>query len=397
MNQALVPDNEILRLKELSELNILDTKEELEYDALTQLAASIGECPISLVSLLDEERQWFKSHYGIDARQTPRDIAFCSHAILQNDIFIVEDASIDVRFKSNPLVTSDPNIRFYAGIPLITAQGNALGTLCIIDTQPRKITESQKESLRLLAKQVVTLFKLRVLNLKASEDSNAKVRFLNNINHEMRTPLNILGGYIELISDDAKEKNDENIIEYTHYAKGACDQLLTLITDMVEQSSIDSGRLQIIPTHFELIKLLQDTISECNNLAIERKVKINFDFDAHETVYADKNRLRQIMHNLITNALKYGFEKSELSINVEQSHQDFIYIRVTNRGNEISNEDKPLIFDRYYRSPNYDRGCISGLGLGLPIAKQIAIAHGGDLLLEASVNSMTTFLFMLKR
>ncbi len=397
MDCVLVPKNEILRLKELDELHILDTDEENEYDAITKLAASISNCPIALVSLVDQDRQWFKSHYGLEARETPRDLAFCAHAILQKNTFIVEDALLDERFKHNPLVSSNPKIRFYAGVPLITAQGNALGTLCIIDTVPRKLTSNQIESLVLLGQQVVTLFKLRSTNLQILDEAKAKIRFLNSINHEMRTPLNILNGYIDIISDEAKEKNDADTIEYTHYAKGACEQLLNLIKDMVDQSSIDSGRLAISPSHFELIKHIHNIASECKHLAGEKQIVINVQFEVYETVYADENRVRQIMHNLISNAIKYGSAESVIKVNVEQSHQDFINIRVTNHGKEIGDEDKFQIFDRYYRSPDYERGCISGLGLGLPIAKQLALAHGGDLLLESSVNSMTTFLFKLKR
>jgi GAF domain-containing protein len=155
MQVAAVPLNEQDRLKALLKLQILDTEPDSTFDAVTSLAASIFQVPIVLVSLIDEQRQWFKSRQGLDVCQTDRKLAFCAHAILQPDIFIVEDALQDERFAGNPLVCTIPNIRFYAGCPLINEQGYALGTLCIIDRVPRQMTEQDKTILRKLAVMVM--------------------------------------------------------------------------------------------------------------------------------------------------------------------------------------------------------------------------------------------------
>ncbi|WP_233080425.1 ATP-binding protein [Rheinheimera soli] len=151
MQVAAIPYNEQDRLKALLKLQILDTEPDATFDAVTSLAATLFQVSIALVSLIDEQRQWFKSKQGLDVCQTDRKLAFCAHAILQPDIFIVEDASQDQRFSDNPLVCTIPNIRFYAGCPLINEQGYALGTLCIIDRIPRQMTEQDKTVLRKLA------------------------------------------------------------------------------------------------------------------------------------------------------------------------------------------------------------------------------------------------------
>lgn len=151
MQVAAVPHNEQDRLKALLKLQILDTEPDATFDAITSLAASLFQVPIALVSLIDEQRQWFKSKQGLDVCQTDRRLAFCAHAILQPDVFVVEDAALDARFAANPLVCAIPNIRFYAGCPLIDERGYALGTLCVIDRKPRTMTEQDKTVLRKLA------------------------------------------------------------------------------------------------------------------------------------------------------------------------------------------------------------------------------------------------------
>jgi GAF domain-containing protein len=150
-----------MRLKVLWQYDVLDTVPEEMFDDLTELAASICGAPIALVSLVDEDRQWFKSSVGISRRETSRDISFCAHAICQPDLFIIPDTHRDARFKNNPLVRKSPKIRFYAGSPLITPDGYALGTLCVLDKRPRRLNAFQRRALQLLARVVVTQLELR--------------------------------------------------------------------------------------------------------------------------------------------------------------------------------------------------------------------------------------------
>jgi GAF domain-containing protein len=159
--KAPIPADDKKRLRVLWQYDLLDTLPEEVFDDLTELAARICEAPIALITLVDEDRQWFKSKVGVTINETSRDISFCGHAICQADLFIIPDATKDERFAQNPLVVSEPKIRFYAGMPLVTPDGHALGTLCVIDKVPRELRPDQKQALRVLARHVIIQLELR--------------------------------------------------------------------------------------------------------------------------------------------------------------------------------------------------------------------------------------------
>jgi C4-dicarboxylate-specific signal transduction histidine kinase len=182
---APIPLDDTKRLQKLYSYSVLETPPEPSFDAITQAASILFGVPIALVSLVDEKRQWFKSSVGLAAKQTPRDISFCGHAVAQKKTLVVPDASADARFQDNPLVLGPPHVRFYAGAPLITSTGEALGTLCILDTRPQEISSEKLKALELLAQQTVDQLELRkILHLtdgsaKHAEQQNLQTQTIN--------------------------------------------------------------------------------------------------------------------------------------------------------------------------------------------------------------------------
>ncbi|WP_317173428.1 GAF domain-containing DNA-binding protein [Hymenobacter armeniacus] len=175
--------NEADRLETLHSYQVLDTGQEQVFTDIAQLSAFICGTPISLVSLIDDSRQWFKAHVGLQTQQTPREHAFCQYAMRASDVYEVYDATADARFANNPLVTSDPNIRFYAGAPLLSPEGQPLGTLCAIDTVPRVLTADQRDALRILARQVMAQLELRRVRLQLEDERQKLEGVLRMANH----------------------------------------------------------------------------------------------------------------------------------------------------------------------------------------------------------------------
>ncbi|MBF9223238.1 GAF domain-containing DNA-binding protein [Hymenobacter ruricola] len=182
-DDALRQVNEAERLEALHSYHVLDTPSEQVFTDIAQLSAFICGTPISLVSLIDDERQWFKARVGLDTQETAREHAFCQYAMRANDVYEVRDATTDARFADNPLVTGDPNIRFYAGAPLLSPEGQPLGTLCAIDTIPRELTTDQRDALRILARQVMAHLELRRIRLQLENERQKLEGVLRMANH----------------------------------------------------------------------------------------------------------------------------------------------------------------------------------------------------------------------
>ena len=235
------PENEEARLQKLREYDILDTDAEQAFDRITRIVAKTIGVPISLVSLVDEDRQWFKSRYGLDATETPRDLAFCAHAIHGEDVFVVTDPERDERFQDNPLVTDGPEIRFYAGAPLITSDGFKLGTLCAIDDMRHFITEDHKQLLQDLASLVIDEIELRRTNRLLEAQLDATGGSDAGATPSMTKSLKDIGEASRRLRADPQVSCDPSLTNLVDQIETACAEIQTTVDAVTNGSDRNAG------------------------------------------------------------------------------------------------------------------------------------------------------------
>lgn len=392
------PINESARLKAVQAYQLLDTLPENDFDTITSLVSNVIEVPISLVTLLDTDRNFLKSHHGVPFNESPRAISFCGHAILsEDDLFIIEDARIDERFKDNPLVKEHSAI-FYAGAPLINADGFALGTLCVFDTKPRVLNKKQKEMLIVLAKQVVQLFELRKNNIelrevrKELEHQNKKLKnFAGHVSHDMKMPLANMIITADILKKKYEEKLDEKALEYLSYLKRSSFTLSEYISNLLEH--YESDKIENSFESFYVNHLLEDLV---DLLQINTNCDINF---PEEDIEMTCNRvaLEQILLNLIGNSLKYN-DKENTIINISCSiTNDFYNFSVSDNGVGIPEDKLESIFDLFSTVGNLDRNGNKGHGIGLSTVQNLVKSLGGSISVNSNYGEKTTFSFSVAR
>ncbi|AXT59403.1 GAF domain-containing protein [Aquimarina sp. AD10] len=400
MISATIPINEEFRLEALRSLNILDTPSEKEFDEITSLAAFLCDTEIALISLVDSDRQWFKSKHGLDVCETPRDVSFCAHAILDpENPLIVEDARKDDRFKNNPLTTVEKLVIFYAGIPLVDKNGFALGTLCVIDSKPKTLSKKQLESLKSLANQVVMLFELNKKNTdlekvqsKLKKRNDSLREFARVISHDLKMPLANIITTTDLLKLILNGKLDEESSEYFDYIKTSSFSMSSYISDVLDHYESDS-LLQNKPEKFDLNELLQEIV---DLLSIKPDFTINFP-TANTIIESNKLVLKQVFFNLIANSIKYN-DKEQIEISIDANEdENFYFFRITDNGMGIPNDKLDTIFDLFTTANTTDRSGNKGNGIGLSTVKKLVGKLGGSIKVTSTEKVQTTFDFYIKK
>ena len=394
---APIPVEEQARLAELRDYAILDTPPEQAFDDLTALASSIAGTPIALVSLIDEGRQWFKSRVGFEASETPRDVAFCAHAILDSRTFVVEDAASDPRFAGNPEVVGGAGIRFYAGAPLETAAGHRLGTLCVIDRKPRTLSPQEQDALRIVARQVMVQLELRKAGIELRRQSERlaavsrmKDEFVSVVSHELRTPLTAIKGSLQLLLDGGiDDPADRERLQTA--ALSNSERLIRLVNDILDISKIEAGGLQLRTRPVDPRELASTAVRSLAQFAVPARVALTIDApEGLPAIDVDGDRIVQALVNLISNAVKFSPANAAVVVKMAREGDELRY-SISDDGPGIPAESIGRLFQKFTQLETSDARRMAGTGLGLAITKGIVEQHGGRITVRSAPGAGSTF------
>jgi signal transduction histidine kinase len=396
---------EEMRLTDLYSYEILDTEAEEEFNDLVELASGIAGTPVSLVTLVDSSRQWFKANKGFGLSETPRDISFCGHAIeAEEENFIIEDSLADPRFANNPLVIKDPGIRFYAGFPLITINGNKIGTLCVIDTQPKSLSKKQVDDLKRLSRQAMRLIELRLLNRKNEElrkkqevqqkqlqkilDNQRKI--ITILGHDTRAPLNSMKQIFSMMISGSITGADHIKL----YA--LMDEQINTTTNMIE-TLISWGEVHLSTekkflSSSEIPAICEEIFAGFTTMAKAKQIEISHEIRGEEMLNTDKDTFSFILRNLFHNAIKYT-EKGSIQVTCSAGMNHYV-LSIKDSGKGMNEATKQSLFAGKTSSRTGTKN-EKGSGIGLLLINDFIKDMGGSIEIESMPDKGTTVQVMI--
>ncbi|MGH8111250.1 MAG: sensor histidine kinase [Rhodanobacteraceae bacterium] len=378
---AASPPDQLARLAALRSYAILDTPIEAAFEDITRIAAIVCKTPIAVVNLVDEARQWFKSEIGLGVRETPLDTSICAHAILLNDFMEIPDTRLDPRFARNPLVTGAPHLRFYAGALLRTPEGHALGTVCVLDAQPRTLSDEQRATLRALARQTMAQLELRRALRHSDQVNRLRGRLMAIAGHDLRQPLSVMTLMLDLLARKLSQPTD---LQHIELARQAAHRLSRDLHDLAEASQAEEERDSFTFQSVNLGQFLATLVDTWMDVARRKGLELKLG-PIDVVVRSDPTALRSIVDNLISNAIKYtahGWVKVEC-----RNDDDGTWIDVEDTGPGIPPQLRGEIFEAFRQlDPDAE-----GLGLGLSIVKSTADMLGYAVRLTSEAGAGATF------
>ncbi|WP_296243652.1 MULTISPECIES: GAF domain-containing hybrid sensor histidine kinase/response regulator [unclassified Psychrobacter] len=425
------------RIRRLKKYEVLNTNEEPAFARLTELAKLFFDMPIVAITFIDEDTQYLKSGHGLDGMcTTPREVAICNFTLTSDEVLVVPDLSEDSRFKHHPLVAEAPYLRFYAGAPIIISEDDKpyrLGSLCLMDVQPHHdFTDKQAKILAQFAMMAADALKLQDQQRHAKHANEMKSEFLANMSHEIRTPMNGIIGMVEMLSETKLSAEQQ---EYVDNIKVSNEHLLAIINGILDLSKVESGKMTIDSIPMNLSSLCNEVVSLFAVKARQRGLVLDYHFTESLSPYikGDPVRLKQIMVNLVNNAIKFTREGGRVTIDVKHmqnnpcgneygdhnatcnnalhveqtshyntddssliNHQDMTFcIKVTDTGVGIKPESLEAIFDAYDQANTYTHRLYGGTGLGLSVCKSLVNLMGGYIEVNSVVGVGTTFTVLL--
>jgi signal transduction histidine kinase len=410
MLPAPLPQNEHERLAELASYGIFGTDPEEDYDQISRMLAAICGTPTAIISLVGQDELWFKSRINYDANRGPRNISFCGHAMLGQGVFVVEDATQDPRFADNPAVV-EGGMRFYAGAPLLSESGYAIGTICTIDTQPRRLDNLQVEAIQLFARQVMAHMELRRANYQLQQQAAelmgrtkkleqqadelrqlnlSKDRFFSIIAHDLKAPFQGILGFAELLDTDIDEMSHTEIRNIASYLHDTADGAFKLLDNLLHWSMVESGKIVYTP-RLLLVETLFDLIEgSLSGVARHKQVGLSFECEHDLAVYGDENMLRSAIRNLVSNAIKFTPIGGHIAVRAYQNDQKIIF-EIKDSGIGMTQIQMDHLFGSEHSHSTLGTAGESGTGLGLMLCKQFVQYHQGQIHVDSSIGDGSTF------
>ncbi|MEV6300628.1 GAF domain-containing sensor histidine kinase [Actinoplanes sp. NPDC051861] len=379
------------RLAALRSYHVLDRPRTPVLDDLTRLAASMFDTPMAAISLIDRDRQFFAGSLGLADDETPLDVSFCVHVIPIRKPLIVPDATRDARFAAYPNVAGAPNIRFYAGAPIIDEQGHALGAMCVVDDRPREISDRQIDNLITFAGQAATHLaairtRLRVADLgdELAQAGQREDDLVANITHELRTPVATIQGYLELLGDQDDLSPYRKLIEPIH-RNG--QRLVEMVDHILAGTRPPEAPLPAPVGTVDLATVVAAAITGCRPLIALRSEPITVAAGEPTPVRADLTRLAHAIEQVLRNALL--FTPRDRPVAVRVTGDPHPAVEITDAGIGIPDDELPNVFERFHRGRYAREQAVPGVGLGLTIARNIVGAHHGRLTLTSGPGGTT--------
>lgn len=400
MSNFPYPHNEAQRLNILAGYDLMDSGYDRDFDAIAEIASTICDIPISLITFIDEKRQYFKSHLGTDFTENARERSFCTHAIASSEeIMVVKDARLDERFANNPMVTGPTKLVFYAGVPLINEDGFALGTICVLDQKSHHLTDPQLQALKSLAKQVVDKIELKrkVTHLEHKNDELAKAniliqKFASMAAHDIKNPLSSILLTSQLLSKSALTNKDERAVKLLEMNIASSKALLLLVDDMLEYSR--SPELLFARKQKVTVSELFERIRKLS--VIPENFQVEFSSNLVE-IHFPSIAVEQILLNLLSNAIRYN-NKATGIVNIEIAEDALHYIlKVEDNGKGIAAEYHEKIFNANFTLQDKDRSGTPSNGIGLSTVKNLVDSLKGNIKLNSLIDKGCTFILNLPK
>jgi len=408
MIEAARCSNELERLCALHSYEILDTEPDPAFDSLAQLATRLLRARMALITLVDVERQWFKARVGCEVQESPRKLSYCAHALLNpTELLVVPDARLDPKFSGHPLVGQPHGICFYAGAPLVDRDGFALGTLCVIDSVPRAITDDERADLRMLARLVVDQLELHRSLRRLGQAHEAEKRaaaehieaarvkslFYATLTHELRSPLTGIIGYAEMLQDTKLEPS--KVSRCSQSILSGSRHLLQVVNELLDLAKAEAGKIQIELVTIDMQELL-DEVEQFANIKCEEKnisFRVSRSDSVPDSIESDPTRIKQVLFNLLSNGIKFtGAGTVELAINYRDTELSFA---IHDSGIGLSQDQVSRIFEPFSQAESSTTRKYGGTGLGLAVSERIAESFGGTLSVVSALGRGTTFTFAL--